>query len=59
MGTQEKQVRERCAELLDALPIGEPFDWLERVSIPQTLGMLCILFDMPFDEWRDIKRWSD
>ena len=21
--------------------------------------MLCILFDMPFEEWRDIKRWSD
>jgi cytochrome P450 len=44
---------------MDGLPIGETFDWVERVSIPQTLGMLCILFDMPFEEWRDIKRWSD
>ena len=59
MATQDEQVRERCARLLDALPVGETFDWVERVSIPQTLGMLCILFDMPFDEWRDIKRWSD
>lgn len=59
MAAQEKQVRERCAQLLDALPIGETFDWVERVSIPQTLGMLCILFDMPFEQWRDIKRWSD
>ena len=55
----DKQVKERTKELLDDLPIGETFDWVERVSIPQTLGMLCILFDMPFDEWRDIKRWSD
>ena len=52
-------VKARTRELLDGLPVGETFDWVERVSIPQTLGMLCILFDMPFDEWRDIKRWSD
>lgn len=52
-------VKARTKELMDALPVGETFDWVERVSISQTLGMLCILFDMPFDEWRDIKRWSD
>lgn len=55
----ERLVRERTTELLDGLPMGEEFDWVERVSIPLTLGMLLILFDMPFDEWRDIKRWSD
>jgi cytochrome P450 len=52
-------VKARTRELFDGLPLGETFDWVERVSIPQTLGMLCILFDMPFEEWRDIKRWSD
>ncbi|MDE2435373.1 MAG: cytochrome P450, partial [Sphingomonadales bacterium] len=52
-------VKARTKELMDALPVGETFDWVERVSLPLTLGMLCILFDMPFDEWRDIKRWSD
>lgn len=55
----DKLVRERTAMLIDGLPVEETFDWVERVSIPQTLGMLCILFDMPFEEWRDIKRWSD
>ncbi len=55
----DAKVRERTAQLIDGLPMGETFDWVERVSIPQTLGMLCILFDMPFEEWRDIKRWSD
>ncbi len=53
------QVKARTKAIMDDLPIGETFDWVERVSIPQTLGMLCILFDMPFAEWRDIKRWSD
>lgn len=55
----EAQVRARTTELFAALPLGETFDWVERVSLPLTLGMLCILFDMPYDEWRDIKRWSD
>lgn len=59
MAIREKQVQARCAELLDALPVGETFDWVERVSVPMTIGMLCILFDMPFDEWEDLKRWSD
>lgn len=59
MKLREVEVRERCAELLDALPIGETFDWVERVSIPQTMGMLCILFGISFDEWADLKRWSD
>ncbi len=55
----EKLVRERTEKLFSELPRGEEFDWVERVSLPLTLGMLCILFDMPFEEWRDIKRWSD
>lgn len=55
----DELVRERTEMLLAELPRGETFDWVDRVSIPLTIGMLCILFDMPFDEWRDIKRWSD
>ena len=55
----EAQVRARTTEVFAALPVGETFDWVERVSLPLTLGMLCILFGMPYDEWRDIKRWSD
>lgn len=60
MKTREQQVRERCAYLLDKLPIGESFDWVTQVAIPQTMGMLCILFDMdPDAETADLKRWSD
>lgn len=59
MATREAQVRELCRETLDALPLGETIDWVDQVSVPLTIGMLCILFDMPLDEWKDLKRWSD
>ena len=59
MATREAQVRALCSETLNALPLGETIDWVNRVSVPLTIGMLCILFDMPLDEWRDLKRWSD
>ena len=49
----------RTRALLDTLPIGETFDWVGTVSIPLTIGMLCILFDMPWEQRHDIKRWSD
>jgi cytochrome P450 len=59
MLTRERQVRERTRALFDALPRGETFDWVSRVSIPLTMGMLCILFDMPFEDADDLKLWSD
>ncbi|WP_408591516.1 cytochrome P450 [Novosphingobium sp.] len=55
----DRLVRDRARGLIETLPLGESFDWVDRVSIPLTIGMLCILFDMPFEEWADIKRWSD
>lgn len=59
MKSREQQVRERCKALLDDLPVGETFDWVDRVSIPLTMGMLCILFDIPQEDATDLKRWSD
>lgn len=59
LGKLEDQVQARTRALLDTLPIGETFDWVETVSIPLTIGMLCILFDMPWKQRHDIKRWSD
>ena len=59
LAQREVEIRARTQELFDALPVGEPFDWVERVSIPLTLGMLCILFDFPWEERYDLKRWSD
>lgn len=59
MRTREEQVVELCNELFDELPKGETFDWVERVSIPLTMGMLCILFDIPLEERPQMKLWSD
>jgi cytochrome P450 len=59
MAQREIEVRQRTKDLFDALPVGETFDWVETVSIPLTIGMLCILFDFPWEERHDLKRWSD
>lgn len=59
MAAQEKVVKQRTRELFDTLPVGATFDWVEQVSIPLTIGMLCILFGFPWEERHDLKRWSD
>ncbi|MBB4154962.1 cytochrome P450 [Sphingomonas jinjuensis] len=52
-------IRARTAEVLDELPWGETFDWVDRVSIELTTGMLAILFDFPWAERRKLTFWSD
>jgi len=52
-------IRSRIATVLDGLPIGEEFDWVERVSIELTTQMLATLFDFPFEDRRKLTRWSD
>ena len=55
----ESTIRERAARILDGLPIGEPFDWVQRVSIELTTQMLATLFDFPFEDRHLLTRWSD
>jgi cytochrome P450 len=52
-------IRERAGKILDGLPIGEPFDWVDKVSIELTAMTLATLFDFPFEERRKLSRWSD
>ncbi len=52
-------VRERAGRILDGLPVGEVFDWVEHVSIALTTQLLAILFDFPQDERHKLTRWSD
>ena len=49
----------RTAAVLDGLPIGEPFDWVQRVSIELTTQMLAKLFDFPWEERDKLTHWSD
>ncbi len=55
----EPLIRERAAEILDGLPVGETFDWVDRVSIELTTGMLATLFDFPWEQRRKLTYWSD
>ncbi|NQX89714.1 MAG: cytochrome P450 [Halioglobus sp.] len=55
----EPIIRERTIGVLDGLPVGEPFDWVEHVSIELTTRMLATLFDFPFQERSRLTYWSD
>jgi cytochrome P450 len=52
-------LRDRTAALLDSLPIGVPFDWVEKVSIELTTQMIATLFDFPWEERHKLPVWSD
>jgi cytochrome P450 len=53
------EVQARTAAVLDSLPIGEAFDWVEKVSIELTTGMLAKLFDFPWERRHKLTYWSD
>jgi cytochrome P450 len=55
----ESLIRSRTRALFDSLPIGETFDWVDKVSIELTTMMLATLFDFPFEDRRKLTRWSD
>ena len=55
----EHTIRERAQTIIDGLPRGEAFDWVDRVSIELTTQMLATLFDFPFQDRRKLTRWSD
>jgi cytochrome P450 len=55
----EPVIRQRAREILGSLPAGETFDWVDRVSIELTTGMLATLFDFPYEQRRKLTHWSD
>lgn len=59
MGDMETEIRQRTGELLDTLPRGKVFDWVDTVSIELTTGMLAILFGFPWEDRRLLTFWSD
>jgi cytochrome P450 len=52
-------IRERAASILDNLPIGEEFDWVDKVSKELTGMTLATLFGMPQEDRRQLIYWSD
>ncbi|NOX52329.1 MAG: cytochrome P450 [Gammaproteobacteria bacterium] len=55
----EGTIRSRAATILDSLPIGETFDWVDLVSVELTTQMLATIFDFPFEDRRKLTYWSD
>jgi cytochrome P450 len=55
----EPLIRRRTADVLDALPRHQTFDWVERVSIDLTNMMLATLFDFPWADREKLTWWSD
>ena len=55
----EDMIRARCGVLLDSLPVGETFDWVDRLSVELTSQVLAELFDFPWEKRRLLSYWSD
>ncbi len=55
----EPLVRERSIAILDSLPVGETFDWVDKVSIELTTAMLATMFDFDWETRRKLTYWSD
>ena len=52
-------IRERAGAILDGLPIGVEFDWVDLVSKELTAMTLATLFDFPQEDRRLLTHWSD
>ena len=55
----EGLIRSRVQEVLDDLPVNEPFDWVDQVSVELTSRMLATLLDFPYERRRDLVRWTE
>lgn len=55
----EGLIRSRVQEVLDSLPVNEPFDWVDTVSIELTGRMLATLLDFPYEQRRKLVYWTD
>jgi cytochrome P450 len=55
----QSTIRDRAAAILDALPRGDTFDWVERVAKNLTGQMLATLLGLPLAERERLVAWSD
>ena len=55
----EALIRERTVAVLEGLPRGEPFDWVQNVSIDLTSRMLATMFNYPQERRGELMYWSD
>ena len=59
LAEMEPLIRERAIDILENLPVGETFNWVQEVSVELTGRMLATLFDFPYEERHKLIYWSD
>ena len=59
LATLEPLIRDRVIDILESLPIGTTFNWVETVSIELTARMLATILDFPYEDRRKLIHWSD
>jgi cytochrome P450 len=55
----ESEIRREIQDILDALPLEQEFNWVERVAVELTTRMVAILFDFPRNERRLLPYWAE
>jgi cytochrome P450 len=55
----EPRIRAIARESLDAVPVGEPVDFVGAVSIPLPMYVIAEMVGVPRADWPDFRRWSD
>lgn len=55
----EVLIRTRTIDVLDHLPLNEPFDFVKRVSIELTSRMLATLLDFPYEQRHKLYEFSE
>lgn len=55
----EDMIRVRTISVLEAIAVGETFDWVPRVSIDLTSMMLATMFSYPQSRRHELMYWSD
>ena len=55
----ESLIRQRAVNILNSLPVGEAFNWVDHVSVELTTQMLATIFDFPFEDRYKLTYWSD
>ncbi len=59
LADMEKLIRTRVIKIIEDLPVGETFNWVDRVSVELTTQMLATLFNFPFEDRHLLTYWSD
>jgi cytochrome P450 len=55
----EPRIRAIARESLDAVPLGEPVDFVEAVSTPLPMYVIAEMLGVPREDWPAFRRWSD